>query len=559
MGSIDGKGFLAVLWVGALFLAGCASAAPPSQDQAAAVARPGSGTEEQCAPGREQWRSPGAPVRGGTFARALFAGSGQGHLDLTVAGVNPSPIAQVYQKLVTSRVCFSEDITVAPDLARTWDIATDQLTWTFKLRDDVRWHNREPVNGRGFTSADVAWTIDLQKKGGQLAPYWANVTYETPDPSTIVLRLASPDADFLAKLTNGASVIMPREVKEQRGDFKREAVGTGPFMLKEFREQQLSLLTRNPDYYLKGADGQALPYLDEVRLQYFGDIAAVIAALRAGQIDLNDSQGMRKGDFELIRQANPRVRGMEVLTGSSWGLFFNLSKKPFDDLRVRKAFALAVDTTEVIEGSYQGAAVASGFMPASIREFAWSPAKNAEKFKADPEGAKRLLAEAGYQPGQMELVLDVSQQYVLDAEIVAKQLEKVGVKASINVGSAGTTSVMASPNFLLVWGGLTPTAYFPDRWLNAPLHSRSRVNYIQLADPKVDAFAEAQLREMDLAKRKQIINDVQDYLYEVMPFVPGVTRSYFYIYGCRVKNMRPYSPTHNLDGLAEAWLDSSGC
>ncbi len=543
-----------------LCLAGCAGRPVPGNgtEEQPAVRPAGQPlAEDQCKAGSESWRSTGSPKRGGSFTRALSSGSGVGHLDLTTPGATVNAIPNVYEKLVGLRLCFSEDITVEPELARSWELSSDAKTWTFKLRDDVRWQNKPPVNGRRFSPADVAWTIDLQQKGGQLAPYWTGVTYDNPDPQSIALHLPQPDADFLAKLANGTNVIMPREVKEQLGDFKTEAIGTGPYIVKEFRQGQQVLLERNPDYYQQGADGKSLPYIDGMRLVYFGDGASIVASLRAGQLDLNDSQGMRKLDWESLKQ-NSKVKPMQTLAGSSWGLFFNLSKRPFDDVRVRKAFALAVDTGEVIDGAYQGAAVPTGFMPAAIREFAWTPENNAEKFKSDPGRAKQLLADAGF-PNGLELPMEVPAQYQLDGEIVQKQLEKAGVKTAIATGNAGTTAIMSGPNFLLTWGGLTPTAYFPDRWLNGPLHSKSNLNYIHLSDPKVDALAEAQIRETDLTKRKQVINEMQDYLYEVMPFVPGVTRTYFYIYTCRVQNMRPYSPTHNLEGIAQAWLDPSDC
>ena len=109
------------------------------------------------------------------------------------------------------------------------------------------------------------------------------------------------------------------------------------------------------------------------------------------------------------------------------------------------------------------------------------------------------------------------------------------------------------------WGTVTPCTYFPNRWLDDALRSNGSRNVIGLSDPKVDALATAQAKELDRAKRKQIIDELQDYLYEIVPFVPSDSRIYYRFYGCNVKNMHPTDWHGHLTGITEAWLDPSAC
>src|SRR5581483_11634325 len=106
-----------------------------------------------------------------------------------------------------------------PALATSWSVSPDGTTWTLPLRPNARWQDLPPVNGRPFTSADVAWMVDHQQRGGILRAYWTSVTVETPDPHTVVFRTKQPDADFLSKLSEARNAMAPHEVAERDGDF----------------------------------------------------------------------------------------------------------------------------------------------------------------------------------------------------------------------------------------------------------------------------------------------------------------------------------------------------
>ncbi len=542
------------LFGAALLLPACARPGPqeaaPAGQEVAQRAR-----EATCEPGKEVWRSPGPPQRGGVLVRSADRGD---HLDRLRGGRDSGAATpQVYNTLVQLRACFAQDLEVAPSLASSWQLSPEGRAYTLKLREGVRWHNKPPVNGRAFTSADVGWTIEAQKAGGQLKSYWQNVGYETLDPSTVVLRLPEPQADFLKKVAAPSNLMLPREIKEQYGDFRTVAVGTGAFMLKEYTPDQGSVLEPNPDYYEVGADGQRLPYVSEVRSVMFADYSAQLAALRAGRVDTTSLQGLFKPDADLLLQSGAKFRTWDVVAFTHSSLFFNLSRKPFDDLRVRKAAALAIDREEVI-ATLHGSAVHSGFVPAFLHEHKWPEEKLKERFKPDRERARQLLAEAGYGGGTPEFELKSSSQFAQEAEVVQQHLAAVGIRSKVDVIPGTFTAMMQTLDYDMAWGA-RGGVLFLDYWMGDYLRTGGPSNDTKFSDPQIDGLAKAQASELDPIKRKAMTDEIQELLYRLMPWVPSQSPIYHHFVSCRVKNYMFIQPGYNQPSPLYAWIDAKGC
>ena len=537
----------------------CAAPAPggvgTGEEVKARVEEGGAGF--QCEPEKEHWRSAGPPRRGGTLTRS---GTAAANLDPIAPGPRKSAPSQVYQALFQPRSCFFGDTTVVPVLAQGWEVTSDGLTWTIKLRDDVKWHNKAPVNGRPFTSADVAFTIGIQLAGGQLKSFWEGVSHQTPDASTIILRLSEPDSEFLQKLGYFDNVIVPKEIHERDGDFSKVAVGTGPFMVKEggLKPEVEEFTTRNPDYYEKGDDGKPLPYVDEVHSLEFKDYVAEVAAFTAGLLDHTGTFGLLKPEADAYRRANPKAPGFEELQFTHAGIWFNYTKTPWKDVRVRKAISLALVRDDLI-ASNQGGAVIAGFVPSALPEWTWPEAKKRERFKEDKELAKKLLTEAGYPPGSLNVQLKTSGQYAQDAEVAQQHLAAVGINTRIEVDGRSFSVILQGYDLEdLAWGviGGQPLLSY---WVYDLVESRSRLNILKFSDARTDTLAAAQKREMDPTKRKQIIEELQEHLVEMMPYVPTVSRVYYHFSSCRLKNWQPSKPNHNHYGIKVEWLDRAGC
>ncbi|MFN0074330.1 MAG: ABC transporter substrate-binding protein [Chloroflexota bacterium] len=558
---------VATLVISGTVLAGCRPVSAPSgaSTGGGGLTRDATGTQaQQCEAGKEWWRSTDAPKQGGVFRVLNPVPIRPYRLDPTAPGqASIVNYPQIYERLVRPRACFYEDTVMEPALAESWTTSPDGLTWTFKLRENANWQNVAPVNGRAFTSADVAFTIEHQKAGGNLKSFWDSVTHEEPDAQTIILRIKEPDADFLGKLGEGQNFIVPREVKDQFGDFKNIAIGTGPYMMKDFQPDQVSTLVRNPNWWgAKGPNGQTFQRIDEIQIIKVGDYVADVAAMRSGQADLNASQGYNRVDADALKQANPKMRSMDDVSSTIWNIYFNLNKKPFDDVRVRRAIAFAVDFDEVnLGGDFQGGGIRSGFLSSTLKEWGWPPEKVAEKFKPDREKARQLLSEAGYGPGDIKILLEVGKAYTQGAEVIQKQLESVGITARLqpDAGDRSSIGIMRDPQFESSWGAYTGSSFFPDYWLSAGMHSKGSVNSNGLKDAQLDTLIDAQRKEMDPAKRKVVIDQIQDRLYDVMPSVPGLAKIYYRFYSCQVRNMRPTQSNRDLEGIHEAWIDATGC
>lgn len=538
----------------ALLLVACGQAAPSgSQPEEQVAAKPATGV--QCEVGKEIWRSPGPPKRGGTIIRAADASD---HLDIPKGGRSGlGSMPQVYQGILQLRGCFASDTAVAPGLAQSWEVSADGRTWTLKLQPGAKWHNRPPLNGRPFTASDAVWMIEHQKREGGLAAYWDGVTPEARDASTLVLRTPEPDADLLPKMAFPQNVMMPKEIKEQNGDFRTLAVGTGAWMVKEFKPNQEMVLEPNPDYWEMGEDGKRLPYLDEVRGPMFSDYAAELAAMRAGRIDTNTLSGLRKLDADQMKQTFPKYRAWELVQFPYQALWINLSRKPFDDVRVRKAAQLALDREDTIAAN-RGAVAHSGFVPPFLVDYAWPEEKVREKFKADPAAAKKLLAEAGFASGTPEFEMHTSTVFAEDAELVQKQLDAVGIRSKITAIPGTFTPIHTRRDWDMAWGA-PGGVLFVGGWIGDLVRTGSSRNAMQFSDPQIDRLADAQARELDPAKRKVIVDQIQDLLYEKMPWVPGMPKVFFHFISCRVKNYMMIQPAYNGQSILYGWIDQAGC
>ena len=511
-----------------------------------------------CEPGKEIWRSEGAPIRGGTWTQSGSSPT----IDFTKgSAVGLSAIPQVYDMLLRPRICYAEDNMVEPALAKSWEISADGLSWTLNLRDDVKWHDKSPVNGRQFVSSDVAWTIDFQVEQGVLRSFWADVSHTEPDHYTIKLKLDKPNADFLQQLAFHTNIMLAHEVFEQDGDFKSRAIGTGSFMLQEFRSGQSAKLVRNPAYYRMGADGLALPYIDEVRSIALADRAATSAAVRSGQLDYGSAANRLEVD-EFREKFSDQFRVYLPRQGSVHAVWVHGEKKPGNDVRVRQAISFAIKREDITLGSRQGGATLSGFIPQAV-SYSWQDAKLKEKFPHDPEKAKALLAEAGYQPGDLKFQIHTTGSYAQDAAVVLENFKTVGIDAEINirdmgVGSGGGSSrIVAKGDYEIAWAVLAPT-FFPSYWARGIVHSESVANITRVKDAKVDSLADAQQKELDPVKRAELIEQQQERLWEIMAFVPVQSLFYTPVDSCKIRNLKPKHYTYQREGLIEAWIDPAG-
>src|SRR5881628_3898767 len=297
--------------------------------------------------------SPKPPKRGGTLTRASAWDPPVLDPRLTQSIGLFQFVGHTSSRLV--RYAFPEeatgvtDPTLKGDLAESWQASPDHRTWTFKLRQGVKWQNVPPLNGRELVAADVKYCFEAYAKEGVQSFTFREIEgIETPDKYTLRVHLHTPNVLFPQAVAESVTVIFSREVLEEDGDLKKRMIGTGPYMLKEHTRKVRVALTRNPDYFDKGR-----PYVDELVILSTPDFATRLAAFRTGQSDI--LQVASPSEVETVRKTNPAAvvqTYKNVL--APFGLALAQDKPPFSDLRVRRAISMSIDRQKQVDTVFEG-------------------------------------------------------------------------------------------------------------------------------------------------------------------------------------------------------------
>ena len=461
----------------------------------------------------------------------------------------------VYNKLVSFETGPGVEFTdykVVPDLAERWEVSDDGKVYTFYLRE-AYWQDKPPVNGRQLTAEDVVATMEriINLPGHQASLLSAVESVKATDDRTVVFSLKQPFAPFLNFMANHFMWILPKEGIEGKFDFATDMIGTGPFILEEWKDNVQATFKRNPNYYEKGK-----PYLDRVIYKVVPDQSARIAALRTGQAEAIGQ--LSPQELAQLKKTNPDFDIFEALFPTQEQVYVNIKKKPFNDLRVRKAISLAIDRKKMVDNIYGGGEV-SGPVNPSLGDWAL-PLKDREQLMPyDPEAAKKLLAEAGY-PNGFDTTLMVTDGYgpqlVRVAQWIAEDLRNVGINAKIEVVEYATYYSERWPKVEYDMG-IGYQTYFqePDEWLRTQLHTNGAKNWYNISDPKLDKMLDEQRLILDQEKRKEYVHDIQRYVLENL--VNPIPISTYYTKTPRppyVKDSYPHA-SYGYGYLRNVWFD----
>jgi peptide/nickel transport system substrate-binding protein len=338
-------------------------------------------------------------------------------LDLTATPASATA-AVVFYNVQEALVKVDQHGKLVPWLAERWH-TSDNLNYTFFLKEGVRFHN-----GRALVADDVKFVLDRARNPETRHPHarqYEDITaIHVRDPHTVTISLRRTNAMFLYNLARQGSVIYPREAVDQ---LKSQPVGTGPFVFERWDRGDRIVLRRNPEYHVK-----SLPKLERVTFRFIPDPNAALAALQAGDIDVL-AFGLGPESVEAVRR-NPGLQLIQGETTNDVILALNNSRKPYADVRVRRAITHAVDKAEVLKAAMFGLGRVLGSNVDPLNPYFVDMSK---AVPYDPGRARRLLAEAGY-PNGFEAVLRVPPQYpytVRTGEVLVGQLAKVGIRVRI--------------------------------------------------------------------------------------------------------------------------------
>lgn len=495
------------------------------------------------------------PRRGGILTRAMNRDVASFDVQREQGADASQTLFNVYEGLV--RIDPIEHRKILPELAQSWEVGADGKTYTFKLDAGARWHDGKPLTGD-----DVVYSLDRMQNPAKYktisprgqAMLAAFEKAEIAGSGVIRLTTKFPSASFLPFIATGWVAIEPRHILETKGDMRRDLVGTGPFKYKDFVPNVSLELQKNSEYHIKG-----LPYLDGIRFYTLKDGGARLAAFRTGRVltTFVGGTGLTAAEAEIVRRdmADKAVVYVhDALSVQEVG--FNLAKKPWDDIRVRRAINLGFDRQAALKIGGPGflSGMYMGTWAANPKDLENQPGYRQPK-DADIAEAKKLLAEVGLAADFKTTVLAFTGQYYEDqAQVVKDQLGRIGIQADLDVVERVVFDERVSRKsfdlLAIAWAHNTDD---PDETLFFQYASSGTRNY-GFSDKTVDALIERQARTLDTQERKAILADIERVVQEQVPLVFLYGRSYQQGAWKQVKNYLPGPGLHPWGKFDRVWL-----
>lgn len=452
-----------------------------------------------------------AQTKGGTLTGivqpeppTLMLGLNQQAPTIFVAG-------KIYQSLMT----YTKDLKPQPELAKSWTMSADGLTYTFDLQSNVKWHDGKP-----FTADDVVFTVDKflrethPRAAVSIKRYIGSVN--ALSPTKVEFKLKEPFGPFLSLFEVSTLPMVPKHIYDGT-DFKtnpanEKPIGTGPFKFKEWKRGSYIHLVRNDDYWKPG-----LPYLDELYFRVIPDSAS-----RAVAFEKNDVQYLRGGDVDNVDIRRLRgLKGVEYST-DGWEMYgplafimMNQRKAPFDNVKVRQAAMYALDKTVIEKTIFFGLAKTAVGPVASTTQFFDSTLK---PYPADVAKAKALVKESGVDLSKTPvkiLSFPYGAQWDRLAEYTKQALEQVGFTVSIEPADAGSWAKRVSDwdfdlsyNFTYQYGD--PALGVARHYLSTNIVKGSPfANNQGYNNPKVDELLNKAASAVNPADRAKLYKDFQ--------------------------------------------------
>lgn len=421
-----------------------------------------------------------------------------------------------------------------PALAESWR-AMDELTWEFKLRRGVKFHD-----GTEFTAADVIATLDrvpnVPNSPSSFATYSRQITERiTVDPYTIHLKTAKP----YPLMPNDMSTIMiipARARGASTDDFNsgRMAIGTGPFRFVRWQKGDRVELARNDSYW------GTRPAWDKVTFRIITSDATRVAALLSGDVRAIENvptsdlaKVLKNPELSVYRQVSHRVMYLHIDSSRDKSPMVTdkagrpLERNPLKDVRVRQAISRAINRQALVERLMEGSAVATGqVMPEGM--FGYDPKVKPDAF--DPDGARKLLAAAGYPDGFGLTIHGPNNRYVNDdqvAQAIAQMLTRIGIVTKVDVMPSAVYFSRANKlefSLMLVgWGSDTAEASSPLKALLATFDKEKgmgNANRGRYSSARMDALLDQALATVDDAKRERLLQDATTVAMNELGIIP---------------------------------------
>jgi peptide/nickel transport system substrate-binding protein len=430
------------------------------------------------------------------------------------------PFMSVFNNLVMfdQNVAKNSFESIVPDLATKWSWSEDGRQLTFTLREGVKWHDGQP-----FTAKDVECTFDLLLSKDKLRRNPRSAWYSNVEKATVngdfqvTVHLKEPQPALLALLASGYSPIYPCHVSP--ADMRRKPVGTGPFKLAEFRMKESIRLERNPDYWKKGR-----PYLDAIEFTIIPDRSTRMLAFIAGRFDMTFPTDVTVPLLKDIKKEAPHAQCTLRATNVSTNLIVNREAPPFDDARIRRAMALALDRQAFIDILSEGQAKMGGaLLPPPDGVWGLPPEMlkdvighgDVEKNRAQ---ARELMKQAGYGEDK-RLKIKVSTRNIAPfrdpAVILIDQLRNIFIDGELEIiDTAVYYSRVFKKDYVVALNLTGAGVDDPDVVFFEGYACGSLRNYNNYCSEEMTKLFAAQSREKDQKKRLELVWEIDRKLQE---------------------------------------------
>lgn len=474
--------------------------------------------------------------KGGTLRVGVSAPTGPA--DPMVAA-NQGSIA-MYQPVGEYLIRAEPDLSLRPFLATEWSANDEGTVWTFKLRQDVTFHDGQPMK-----AADVVATFNrlANPEGGSIAlsAFRGIINDKSAtaiDDYTVQFELERPVGNFpyLASSDTYSAIILPASFS---GGFEEAGFpGTGPFRMATYEPTTGATFVRNEDYW----DKENLAPLDQIDFVFFADETPALIALQGGEIDVVYQMSVQNGRAVVN---NPAFKMVGTRSAASRPLHLRTDTGPWVDKRVRQAFAHTVDRNAVVQGLMQGYAEIGNDSPFAPVFPVTNP--DVPQRQLDLDRARALLAEAGV-PDGFNTTLNVINQLEIPAYAVILQAgaAKVGINLEIILQDGGTyygDGQFGSSPWLDSTAGITDFGHrsIPNVYLTAQFMSGGVWNSSHLNDPELDAEIGEFLATVDFEEQRRLATSMQERFLDLTPTIYSAFLQFIFVTGSNVAGIVPNS------------------
>ena len=455
------------------------------------------------------------------------------------------PDNQLYNGLVQ----LDDSLNIQPDIAKSWTVNDSTSTYTFTLRDDVYFHENQVFHtakrkvgsswkyaSRKVVASDFVYSFDRLLDEKVASPgSWVlqNVaSYSAPNDTTLVIQLKKPFPAFLGLLSMRYCSVVPKEAVEYYGsDFRSNPVGTGPFQFKMWEENVKLVFSKNPLYFEKDEAGNSLPYLEAVAITFLPDKQSEFLQFAQGKLDFISGLDNSYKDELLTSQGELQEKYNELaymITGpylntEYLGVFMASASPEINSKHLRQAVNYGFDRQKMITYLRNGMGIPAvhGFIPKGLPGYA-----EIDGYTYQPEKARQLIEQYKLETGDQnpEIIIGTNSQYLDLCEYIQRELEKLGIKVTVDVMPPSTLRQMKSSGELDIFRA-SWIADYPDaeNYLSlfySPNFAPNGPNYMHFKNEVFDSLYVESQTISDIEVRKQLYTQMDSIVVAEAPIIP---------------------------------------